>query len=243
MIFHTVQKKVRTPTLVLDGSVIEFVKEFNYLGIILDAHLTWKPHISHVSKKIAKTNGILTRLKNFLPPNILLLLYNSLILPYLNYGILVWGTHLDSIFKLQKKSVRIILKAKYNAHSEPIFKLLGLLKIFDILKLNELKFMYKLENNTLPKNFLSSMFVLNSDVHSYDTRHANDVRIPQSRHDFVKNSVRFRLPEVMNDAPTSVKNKISTHSIQGFSKFVKLQMIDRYRFTCHIPRCPICRNS
>ena len=77
----------------------------------------------------------------------------------------------------------------------------------------------------------------------YDTRQAKDVRVPQSQLGFVKNSVRFRLPAVMNDSPNSVKKKylhtekkISTHSIHGFSKYVKVQMIDSYSFTCHVPR-------
>ena len=36
------------------------------------------------------------------------------------------------IFKLQKKAIRIISLAKYNAHTEPLFKTLNLLKMNDI---------------------------------------------------------------------------------------------------------------
>ncbi len=54
-----------------------------------------------------------------------------------------WGYHRDHIVKLQKKIVRIISLSKYNANTEPIFKTLKLLKVYDILKLHELKFYYK----------------------------------------------------------------------------------------------------
>ncbi len=38
-------------------------------------------------------------------------------------------------------------RSKYNAHTEPIFKKLKLLKNEDILKLQELKLYYKNKNN------------------------------------------------------------------------------------------------
>ena len=40
--------------------------------------------------------------KTILPQNILKILYNSLILPHLQYCILSWGFKSDRIFKLQK---------------------------------------------------------------------------------------------------------------------------------------------
>ena len=39
--------------LKMDTTDIEFVKEFNYLGIMFDEIVTWKPHILNVSKKIS----------------------------------------------------------------------------------------------------------------------------------------------------------------------------------------------
>ncbi len=58
----------------------------------------------------------------------------------LNFGILAWGHQCKRIVKLQKKIIRISSLSKYNAHTEPIFKSLKLLKVKNILKLHELKF-------------------------------------------------------------------------------------------------------
>ena len=44
-----------------------------------------KKHIDHISLKISKVIGIMHRLKDIYPKNILLTLYNSLIVPHLNY--------------------------------------------------------------------------------------------------------------------------------------------------------------
>ena len=76
MIFHTKQKNIQKPILKIDNSEIEYVDNFNFLGIILDKHLSWKPHTDSISKKISKTIGIMTKLKHFLPPTTLKIIYN-----------------------------------------------------------------------------------------------------------------------------------------------------------------------
>ena len=65
-----------------------------------------------IANKISQSIGILSRLKHFLPMKAKLMIYNSLILPHFNYGILAWGYNCERIIKLQKKSVRIISLAK-----------------------------------------------------------------------------------------------------------------------------------
>jgi hypothetical protein len=238
-----VRKQVTPPNLNVDGNQIEFVKEFKYLGIILDSNMSWKAHINNISCKIAKTNGIMCRLKNTLPGNILKMMYNSLILPYLQYGILVWGTNSGRLLKLQKKSVRTITNAKYNAHTDPIFKSLRLLKVIDILKVQECKFLFKLEKNTLPNYFHSCMFIRHSQVHSYHTRHASNFVTPPGSHAFVVNGIRYRLPSVYNDLPPEIKQKIYTHSYQGFSNYVKNFYINKYDSNCNEANCYVCQHN
>ena len=84
------------------------------------------------SQKKNRSLGILNRLKHYLPLNIKNLMYNSLVLSHLNYGILLWGFTDERIFKLQKKVLRVISLNKYNAHTDPIFKNLNILKLNDI---------------------------------------------------------------------------------------------------------------
>ena len=47
-----------------------------------------------MKNKIAKSNGILYKIRNFLDRKTLTHLYNSFVLPYLIYGIELWGTQL-----------------------------------------------------------------------------------------------------------------------------------------------------
>ena len=91
MLFHMPQKKIIVPKIKINGTIIEFVDNFNFLGINLNKHLNWNPLVKIVSNKLVKTVGVLNILKKTLPLNILRIIYNALILPHLNYGILAWG--------------------------------------------------------------------------------------------------------------------------------------------------------
>ena len=64
MVFHTNQRNVTYPNLVINNIIIERVSHFNFLGIMLSYNMTWDAHINHISKKISKAIGILYQLKH-----------------------------------------------------------------------------------------------------------------------------------------------------------------------------------
>ena len=82
--FHKPQRKLTPLRLNINNTIIEKVDSFNYLGIILNENLTWKNHIEMVANKIAKVTGVLNRLKYVYPWQILLSLYNTLIMSHIN---------------------------------------------------------------------------------------------------------------------------------------------------------------
>ena len=57
-----------------------------YLGVIVDSHLSWKPHILNVSKKIGRSIGIMYKLREFMNIKMLKNIYYSLIYSH-TYGI------------------------------------------------------------------------------------------------------------------------------------------------------------
>ena len=142
---------------------IEQVPTFNFLGITLDEILSWKNHTKMVANKISRVMGILFRLKNIFPKEILLTLYNTLIYSYINYGLLVWGIESSRIDVLQKEAIRLVTTSAYIAHTTPLIIEEGLLKVQDIFKLKLLKFYYKLSNDLLPLYFDSYRNVINKE--------------------------------------------------------------------------------
>ena len=58
MAFHMPQKKIIQPNIQINGSNIEFVGNFMFLGITINNKLNWNSHINKVTNKISKTVGI-----------------------------------------------------------------------------------------------------------------------------------------------------------------------------------------
>ena len=114
------------------------------------------------------------------------------------------------------------------------------LKLHDLCALHDLKICYKLINNML-QNYFNSIFIRNSDNHSFQTRHSNNFQLPIIRHSFAKNNIRFKIPTVYNTCPNSIKEKFFSHSITGFSAYVKQYCIAIYNYECNIVDCYICQ--
>ena len=101
---------------------IECVKETVFLGVILDEHLSWKPHILNDSRKISKSIGIIYKSSFCLPKTSLRCLHYSLVYPNLIYCVSVRGStyhsNLKRIIILQKKIIRIISKVSFDSHTD-----------------------------------------------------------------------------------------------------------------------------
>ena len=78
MLFHYHQCNVNSliPKLALNSEPIERVTECNFLGLTIDGHLSWTPHIQKISNKKSRTFRIMCGLR-FLPTHILKLIYTS----------------------------------------------------------------------------------------------------------------------------------------------------------------------
>ena len=172
-----------------------------------------------------------------------MMLYNALFLPHLNYGILSWGHERNRIFKLQKKVMRIICLSKYNAHTEPLFKELNILRLAEMHRLQEVKFFHKFVNKKLPSYFQMLPLQENQYVHNHNTRHSTNLHFGRANHKFATQCVRFTVPRTINNLDTRIRQKFVTHSLQGFSNYVKNIMINEYSVNCDIRNCYICQNT
>ena len=243
MVFHTTKRRIPLIQIKIEDTIIEKVSDFNFLGLTINEHLNWKSHTDKIANKISRNIGILNKLKHSLPLQTKVLIYNSLILSHINYGLLVWGYSCVRITKLQKKAVRIISLSKYNAHTEPVFKQLKLLKVTDILKLQELKFYYKFKNNKLPIYFQNLPFHCNFQKHQHNTRIQNHIQLGRTVHEYAKKCIRYNVPISVNNTPIVILEKINTHSLKGFAGYIKQYYLNYYQNTCTVPLCYICSQN
>ena len=243
MFFHK-RRAVPSINLSMNNIPIDIVPHFNYLGIILDKHLSWKTHTTMVTGKLSKINGILNRLKYIYPTHILLTIYKSLFVPHINYGSLVWGQNFNSISKLQKKVICTVTRSNYIAHSEPLLKELNLLSVKDLMDLKLIIFLHKLYDNKLPIYFNEYMPYLEARETRYNLR-PHPLPVPRVNHAFAESCLLYKLVKIKNELATYHKlihTKIieRTHSHAGFRTYVVNIMIDRYSYECILYPCHTC---
>ena len=135
-----------------------------------------------------------------------------------------YRTHLRSLVLLQKRIIRIISKKGINAHTNPLFETLTILKLEDIYSLHLEKFMFSLKNNSVPSSFSRSM--LRSDqVHGYNTRSSNKFYIPFCRTNIRKFSVFYQGPVFFNKLKAFI---CDAHSLYSFQSRVKNFLLSCY---------------
>ena len=245
MVFHTSNRLVRYPNLLINGRQIERVTQFNFLGLILQSNMSWSMHTNHISLKVSKAIGIIYRLKDVYPLLVLQTLYNTLIRPYFNYCILAWGTTINNdnrLHLLQKKVLGLISNSNYIAHTEPIYKNLRLLKLTDMFPIAVWKFYYKLMNNQQPEYFIDWKPDLPRVCTRYEIR-SPVFHLPLIRHKFAEHSLRYCLIKQLNMEKCSVliTSKVHTHSFPGYKTYLKQKAIDLYSDHCTISQCYVCQ--
>ena len=102
----------------------------------------------------------------------------TLIYPYLNYAVVVWGntypSNLNKLCTLQNKCIRCMFFADSRESSQVFYKLLDILKFDNIVKLSTCVLAHKIFNKSsnIPSLFHGSLRTVSS-LHKYNTRYAS----------------------------------------------------------------------
>ena len=203
--------------LFMNGERLKEVEFAKYLGVLIDNKLKWTNQIDAINLKLSKGNGLLAKIRHFVPNSVIRTLYFSFINPHTDYNLLNWGmaspTSLESIAKNIKKAVRIISFEDYHSPSIPLFKKLNILPLVCSIKLRYSKFMWKLYNGILPIS-LSSYFYSNTRT---------QYSVSDSRLVSLDNFVLFLGPKVWNEIPNNIRLKTT---LSSFSKTLAKYLIE-----------------
>ena len=116
----------------MNGIVLSATDTVKYVGIILDEHLTFEPHIKILNAILKRANNLLAISRHYLPESLLHQIYFGQFYSHLTYGCQLWGQNEEKIAKtitFQKKAIRLITFSHFQAESSPLFKRLKFLKI------------------------------------------------------------------------------------------------------------------
>ena len=125
IIFH---KPGHKPTfdfrIKMNGHRVRPSDHIKYLGIYLDSTLSGHSHCENLTKKLKRANGMLSKIRHYVPATELRSIYYAIFSSHMVYGSQVWGqsitTHTEKVFKLQNRAIRIISFADFRADVQTI---------------------------------------------------------------------------------------------------------------------------
>ena len=245
--------KLCTPiTHIHPGSEVPAVK---FLGVYFDPQLNFKFHISTIKSKISRTLFSIKQGKHFLNTKALLTLYTSLIHSHLTYGIQIWGgaspSSLSELLKKQKQAIRIVGAAKYNAHTEPLFKKFKVLPLSELIDFFKIKFMHEAKFNLLPISF-ENAWKTNGAARSHpqpniqpsrELRDDENFHIPVARTSLTSSFPLTAFPRAWNNFNNPAIKSLNSKSI--FHSQLKKEFLNRLSAVpvCLRDNCPNCHKE
>lgn len=149
------KKIIKPPKLSMYGEQLNWDTKTRYLGVILDARLTWKPHFEFITAKFRLKKILLKQLLGrYSPLNVRnkLLVYKTILRPTITYAAPVWGgacrTTIDRFEVLQSTTLRHqVLAANRYASNTDIAKALNIPSLRHFMGKLAITFYNSLESN------------------------------------------------------------------------------------------------
>ena len=106
-------KKAKNVTLLIANVPLQNVPTYKYLGILLDSTLSYNCHVNNVVSTVTYKANLLAKIRKFMTNNVALKIYKSMILPYFDYGDVIYNTAnqtgLDKLQRVQNKCLKTCL--------------------------------------------------------------------------------------------------------------------------------------
>ena len=141
-------------TYTIANQPISRVNSHPYLGVTIDAKLSWTKHIHSTASKSAKTLGLLKRTLYPAKPKVKEAAYNMLVRPKLEYGAIAWNPHtqnnIDTLEKIHRSAARFVVHDHRRTTSVThIQSKLGWQTLETRRLQHQLVFLYKIKYNLL----------------------------------------------------------------------------------------------
>lgn len=230
IIFSARNKKIESHSnLYINNEPLTQVSSEKYLGLHLDKHLTWQPHLDKLRSKLSSIMGALRGIVRCLPTSVRYIIYNSMVKPHLEYLIEVWGTaaktHLKQIETCQNKIIKRLFHYHYLTPTEKIYKETKLMTLSQIYKYNTCILVHKL----IHKNIHSKItFTKKGQTQKRITRRMNNICLRPPRTNYGRKNILYEGAELYNKLPNDIKEiqsftlykkTIKHHILKDFSRF------------------------
>ena len=180
--------KPKTKELTLDIGTykLQSSEAVKFLGVWIDNKMTWNKHMSTLIVKLKQNMQLLKLGNKFLNKETKKLIYYAHIYSHLTYGILIWG---NMINQGEKNKIQKILNFCFKlitglTPTPDNFKKEKMLRLQDLIQMENSKLGYQLEKNFLPLNlhklhWTDSKNKTLQKTHQYNTRDKHLPKLPK----------------------------------------------------------------
>ena len=202
-----------------DNTDLDRVYAFKYLGVLMDQTLSWKDHIDLLGKKISSRLGMLRRARKVLPKATCVTLYNTMVLPLFDYCAAVWdgcGVGYKGYLDKLNRRAACIIEGRSVAADElfTVFSWPNLQARRDYLKC---VLVYKSLRNLAPA-YLLTEFKYAHQIHTYNTRHCDLLRLSLAKTAKYQGSFRFNGARAFNALPLKIRNATDLKEFKIWTK-------------------------
>ena len=218
-------RKAYNLNIYMDGTKMEQVHNFKYLGVEIDEHLTWDIHVKRLTRLISMKLFSLRNMSQYLDVKSLKLMYNTIILPCIDYSCTVWGNcsrqNKELLLRLQKRAARIIT-SNYdyeNVRGDDLIKLMKWQSFDERRNYFLAVLMYKSVHGIAPTHLCNAIEMV-CDRHNLNTRAADktNVILPKPNLECFKNSLMYSGGVIWNSLPINLQHSTSISSFKYLYK-------------------------
>uniref|UniRef100_A0A8K9VC74 Reverse transcriptase domain-containing protein n=1 Tax=Oncorhynchus mykiss TaxID=8022 RepID=A0A8K9VC74_ONCMY len=196
MLFNRLLPAPARPTSIttLDGSDLEYVDIYKYLGVWLDCKLSFQTHIKHLQSKIKSRIVFQFRNKASFTHAAKLTLVKLTILQILDFGDVIYkiasNTLLSKLDAVYHSAIRFVTKAPYTTHHCDLYALVGWSSLHIRRQTHWLQVIYKSILGKAPP-YLSSLVTMATPTRSTRSSRCISLIIPKANTSFGRLSFQF----------------------------------------------------
>jgi len=209
--------------LSINNVFLEKVQCLKYLGITMQNNLSWNEFANDKIKHLLKLKHLFKYFTSYLPTDKMLVLFKSLFISKLIYGIEFLGSIpnylIDRLQIIQNTILKIILRKKRQFSTLELHKISNFLLIKDIIFNRQCIYIYD-ELNIRNSNVLKSC----SEVHKYSTRNRNNIYL-EKYSSINKNKILYSCTISYNSLPNYIKTINFRHK---FKEELEKFLINKY---------------
>ena len=214
VLFRTRKMLPHTLAVSVDGTPIRQKSVHRHLGLHLDEHLSWSAHTSTIVNKVSSKLGLMFRLRKQLTSTVIRDVYQTCVLPVVEYGSLAWSgmgkTNAQLLDRVHRRAARLISGVKLvdNISHDLLLSRAGLTPLVAHRHFRLAQFASRFLSNSVPAHLSEALEHWRQSVpfRSMLLRRPPAVRLPRARKKILSLSPLFLALSLWNSLPPELRS-------------------------------------